>query len=90
VKAYFDEEDPLVKPESYIFRKEDVITLKPGREQAWLDTFVVQFLQGYVHKFTEVRKSLIDFKVLENTDSRLYSTFLPVRYVCSSQFIKEF
>ena len=45
VKSYFDEETPLCNIESYIYHKEDLISLKPGRENAWLDVVVEKFLQ---------------------------------------------
>jgi hypothetical protein len=45
VKSYFDEEDPLCNVESYILHKEDIVSLKPGRENAWLDAFVEKILQ---------------------------------------------
>jgi hypothetical protein len=47
VKSYFDEEAPLCNVESYIYRREDIITLKPGRENAWLDAFVEGTLQKF-------------------------------------------
>ncbi|TVY68658.1 hypothetical protein LSUE1_G008301 [Lachnellula suecica] len=45
VKYYFDEEAPLCNVESYIYCKEDIISLKPGRENAWLDAVVEKGLQ---------------------------------------------
>jgi hypothetical protein len=37
---------PLVEEEgSFIYRKEDLITLRPGREHAWLDTGVEKVLR---------------------------------------------
>lgn len=45
VKSYFDEEDPLCNVESYIMHKEDIVSLKSGRENAWLDAFVESILQ---------------------------------------------
>jgi hypothetical protein len=58
VKSYFDEEAPLCNVESYIYWKEDIITLKPGRETAWLDAFIEKVLQKLTSKFIRVR--LID------------------------------
>lgn len=46
VKSYFDEESPLCNDESYIYRREDIVTLKPGRENAWLDAFIEKTLQA--------------------------------------------
>ncbi|KAG4442411.1 hypothetical protein IFR05_002113 [Cadophora sp. M221] len=45
VKSYFDEEAPVCNTESYIYCREDLITLKPGRENAWLDAMVEKILQ---------------------------------------------
>jgi len=51
VKSYFDEEAPLCNVESYIYWKEDIITLKPGRETAWLDAFIENVLQKLSSRF---------------------------------------
>jgi hypothetical protein len=46
VKNYFENEAPLrSEDEIYIYRKEDMITLKPGRENAWLDGTIEKMLQ---------------------------------------------
>jgi hypothetical protein len=55
VKSYFDEEAPLCNVESYIYCKEDIITLKPGRETAWLDAFIEKGLQKLSSRFIRVR-----------------------------------
>jgi len=62
VKSYFDEEDPLCNVESYIYRKEDIISLKPGRENAWLDAFVEKTLQKLSCRAIRVRNDFLDFK----------------------------
>jgi hypothetical protein len=54
-KSYFDEESPLCNVESYIYCKEDIITLKPGRETAWLDAFIEKVLQKFASRFIRVR-----------------------------------
>jgi len=54
VKSYFDEETPLCNIESYIYHKEDLISLKPGRESAWLDVLVEKVLQKLPFKLTRV------------------------------------
>ncbi|KAF8856191.1 hypothetical protein BDZ45DRAFT_654497 [Acephala macrosclerotiorum] len=51
VKSYFDEEAPLCAVESYIYRKEDIISLRPGRETAWLDAMVEKILQKFGCRF---------------------------------------
>jgi hypothetical protein len=55
VKSYFDEEAPLCNVESYIYWKEDIITLKPGRETAWLDALIEKVLQKLSSRFIRVR-----------------------------------
>jgi len=54
IKSYFDEETPLCNVESYIYRREDIIALKPGRENAWLDAFVERVLQKLSSKWIRV------------------------------------
>ncbi|KAF8857185.1 hypothetical protein BDZ45DRAFT_789262 [Acephala macrosclerotiorum] len=36
--------DPICNVESYIYKKEDIVTLKPGRENAWIDAFIERTL----------------------------------------------
>jgi hypothetical protein len=46
VRNYFENYPPLnSEDECYIYRKEDMITLKPGRENAWLDGTIERVLQ---------------------------------------------
>jgi len=46
VETYINNNKPLVEDEgSYIYRKEDLVTLRAGREHAWLDTWVEKFLR---------------------------------------------
>ena len=47
VKNFFDNEAPLCADEYYIYHKEDIITPKPGRENAWLDGIVERILQKF-------------------------------------------
>lgn len=46
VRKYFDHEAPVCEDEKYIDHKEDIITLKPGRENAWLDAMVEKGLRS--------------------------------------------
>lgn len=46
----FEEEGRLVRPlmqadSDFIYRNEDLVTLRPGRESAWLDAFVERVLK---------------------------------------------
>ena len=54
VKRYFEQVPPVCNVESYIFREEDIITLKPGRESAWLDDFVERAVQKLSCKIIRV------------------------------------
>lgn len=46
VANFIDNEKPLVKDQrNFILRKEDLITLRPGREYAWLDSFIEKLLR---------------------------------------------
>lgn len=46
VVNYIDAEQPLCPPDrEFIFEKEDLITLRPGREHAWLDALIEQALK---------------------------------------------
>jgi hypothetical protein len=53
---------PLKNKESYIYRKEDIISIKPGREDAWLDTIVERILQTIscplIRVSLQIRKNL--------------------------------
>jgi hypothetical protein len=46
VLNYVEGRTPVEKKESqYVYRKEDLITLRPGREHAWLDRSIEHFLR---------------------------------------------
>ncbi|TVY43735.1 hypothetical protein LOCC1_G005188 [Lachnellula occidentalis] len=45
IRKYFDEQAPLCNVESYIYHREDIVTLKPGREHSWLDSIVESILR---------------------------------------------
>ena len=47
VQYYFDQKAPVCEDEKYINYKEDIITLKPGRENAWLDAVVEKGLRKF-------------------------------------------
>jgi hypothetical protein len=54
VKKYFEQEHPVARDESYIYNKEDIISLKLGRETAWLDGIlekVLSKLSFYYHVY---------------------------------------
>jgi hypothetical protein len=74
VKSYFDEEDPLCNNESYIYRKEDIISLKPGRENAWLDAFVEKVLQKLSCRVIRVGNEFLKCEV-KFTNKSLKSTY---------------
>lgn len=47
VRNYFEEKSPVSEREQYIYCKEDIITLKPGRENAWLDAVIEKGLKKF-------------------------------------------
>lgn len=57
VKRYFEQAPPICNVESYIFCKEDIITLKPGRESTSLDHFVEKMVQKLPRKIIRVCQS---------------------------------
>ena len=54
VESYFDGRKPVCNPESYIYFKEDLITLKPGRGEVWLDSLLWAFLRKISCNLTRV------------------------------------
>lgn len=54
VKNYFERNAPICGVESYIYCKEDLITLKPGRENAWLDGIIHKVLHNLPSKHIRV------------------------------------
>lgn len=46
VENFMNNDKPLAADEgSFIYRKEDLITLRPGREHAWLDSSIEKVLR---------------------------------------------
>jgi len=46
VENFMNNEKPLIQEEgSFVYRKEDLVTLRPGREHAWLDSTVERLLR---------------------------------------------
>jgi hypothetical protein len=46
VAKFMDHKKPLMRgDDDFIYNKEDLITLRPGRESAWLDTFIERLLK---------------------------------------------
>lgn len=82
VKSYFDEEAPLCSVESYIYRKEDIISLKPGRETAWLDTVIENILQKCGCGIIRVSYSA-PLLMLANTNNTQYMFCSPVSEIAS-------
>lgn len=46
---------------SFVYEKEDLITIRPGREHAWLDTFIERMLRIFRCKLTSVSDTTLDF-----------------------------
>jgi hypothetical protein len=57
VKNYFESQAPVCDVESYINYKEDIVTLKPGRESAWLDAFLGVVFRKFSCRLTRVRSA---------------------------------
>jgi hypothetical protein len=56
VEEYVHQEQPLMGSEQdFIYRKEDLITLGPGREHAWLDSSIERTLRFLHCDIIEVR-----------------------------------
>ena len=57
-----NEKVPLVKADAaFIWHKDDLVTLRPGREYAWLDSFIERFLRAFHCKLIEVRQDYSEF-----------------------------
>jgi hypothetical protein len=54
VERYFDGRRPVTNRERYIYFKDDLITLKPGRGEVWLDFLLWAFLRRISCNFTRV------------------------------------
>jgi hypothetical protein len=59
VETYFDDDKPCTAAESYIYFKEDLMTLKPERDETWLDFMVWRILRKLSCRFTRVCLPLI-------------------------------
>jgi hypothetical protein len=56
VENFMNNEKPVPRPQfSFIYRKEDLITLRLGREHAWLDSQVEKLLKACDGRFVQVR-----------------------------------
>ena len=76
VETYINNKKPLDEAEgSYIYRKEDMVTLRAGREHAWLDTWVERLLRA------------INCKLVEASNCVFLSSQLKRRSNPQSQFI---
>jgi hypothetical protein len=48
VENYMHNREPLLEAErSWIYNKEDLVTLRPGREHAWLDSGIEKMLKWF-------------------------------------------
>ena len=56
VENYMFNHQPLLEAEgSWIYKKEDLITLRAGREHAWLDSGIEKVLKWFHCRILEVR-----------------------------------
>lgn len=57
---YFSNEQPLVEADrDFLYHKEDLVTIRAGREHAWLDAAVENFLRWYPCKPIKVHSTLL-------------------------------
>jgi hypothetical protein len=78
VSAYLTHTTPLFQGEDdFIDRREDLVTLRPGRECAWLDAFVERVLKSLrCGPVTRMFSSAVSFPVsLPFPPTRLYTRF---------------
>lgn len=60
VRNYINRNKPLIPAElEYIKHKEDLITLRPGRDHAWLDRSIERTLQFLPFDFVKVSTAVI-------------------------------
>ena len=82
VKNYFLDETPLnAEDEYYIYRKEDIITLKPGREDAWLDGIIERILQKLSCPLIKVRLNSSYSHYPKKANKALTSFFISTSFV---------
>jgi hypothetical protein len=73
VEAYIFDKRPLVDEEScFIYRKDDLITLRDGRDMALLDSFIEKMLQLFHCSLLQVSMLHLLLKSTELTRSREY------------------
>jgi hypothetical protein len=59
VESYIHDKKPLIDEEqSFIYEKSDLVTLREGREGAYLDKMTEKFLQTFHCAFLQVRTTL--------------------------------
>ncbi|KAF1850160.1 uncharacterized protein K460DRAFT_273358, partial [Cucurbitaria berberidis CBS 394.84] len=57
VQNYMDNRQPLLEAEaSWVRKKEDLITLRVGREHAWLDSGIEKLLKSVLYLFTRAKR----------------------------------
>ena len=62
VQAFIFNSDPIDQKESaYLDYKEDLVTLRPGREYAWLDTVIEKALRILRCRLVEVRIKQVSY-----------------------------
>jgi len=85
VKSYFEQTPPVCSTETYIHCKEDIITLKPGRETAWLDDFIERVVQKLSYGATRVRPPGTPSSVRANLILRIEGLLLKGKWFTSSR-----
>lgn len=74
VANFIDNEKPLVKDQrNFILRKEDLVTLRPGREYAWLDSFIERLLRWCNSPLLDVSIKTSDSWICANLSAEYFS-----------------
>ncbi|KAF7928231.1 hypothetical protein EAE99_004989 [Botrytis elliptica] len=80
VRSYFDEQSPLCTSEqAYILCKEDLITLKPSRENTWLDGIIEKIPQKFPSRLTRHIFCPPELREKNNPESTNLILFSPER-----------
>ncbi|CAG8971685.1 hypothetical protein HYALB_00003153 [Hymenoscyphus albidus] len=62
IKDYFDKTNPVAVEDAHIYHKEDLVTLKPGREHSWLDSMVERILHTLTKKPSKLNKPIYEIR----------------------------
>lgn len=76
VVNYVSDRKPAVFDErSWVYWKEDMVTLRPGREHAWLDTGLERILRAFHCSLIEARYTSTSYKLIGKLNCILSSIY---------------